>query len=272
MDAPLAKVELTGVPETALWNLYQRASAARAGYLDDPRAVEVLVRLDYPFERFDLPYAGLAARLHALRVRTVDAALRRVLAGAPDATVVALGEGFETQFWRVDDGRLRWLSLDLPEVVAVRREVLPDGPRNGTLMGSVTDTEWTAQVDRERPVIITAQGLLPYFERDEVHRMLIAWARLFPGAWLLFDAVTAHLQEVRRRNPLPGGYRPPDWTWTVDTDELRQLRELPGVTDLHEILQAGGDRLVGMLRRVPGLKSQVPTFPVFQARLGLNTA
>lgn len=272
MDAPLAKVELTGVPETALWNLYQRASAARAGYLDDPCAVEVLTRLDYPFDRFDLPYAGLAARLHALRVRTVDAALRRVLADAPDATVVALGEGFETQFWRVDDGRLRWLTLDLPEVVAVRREVLPDGPRHRTLAGSVTDSEWTAQVDRERPVIITAQGLLPYFEQDEVHRMLTAWARRFPGAWLLFDAVTADLQTVRRRNPLPDGYRPPDWTWTVDTDELRQLRELPGLTDLHEVPQAGGDRLLGVLRRVPGLKSQLPALPVFQARLGLDTA
>jgi O-methyltransferase involved in polyketide biosynthesis len=114
--------------------------------------------------------------LHALRVRTVDAALRRMLADAPDATVVALGEEFETQLWRVDDGRPRWLTLDLPEVVTVRHEVLPDGPRNRTLTGSVTDTEWTAQVDRERPVIITAQGLLPYFEQDQVHRMLIAWA------------------------------------------------------------------------------------------------
>jgi O-methyltransferase involved in polyketide biosynthesis len=272
MNAPLTKVELTGVPETALWNLYQRASAARAGHLDDPRAVEVLVRLDYPFERFDLPYRGLAARLHAQRVRTVDAALRRVLSDAPDATVVALGEGFETQFWRVDDGRLRWLTLDLPEVAAVRRVVLPDGPRNRTLTGSAVDAEWTAQVDRGRPVIITAQGLLPYFERGEVHRMLTAWARLLPGAWLLFDAVTAHLQAVRRRNPLPDGYRPPDWTWTVDTDELRQLRELPGLTNLHEVPQAGGDRLLGVLRRVPGLKSQLPTFPVFQARLGLDAA
>ena len=272
MDAPLAKVELTGVPETALWNLYQRALAVRAGYLDDARAVEVFGRLDYPFERFDLPYGGLAARFHALRVRTVDAALRRVLAGAPDATVVALGEGFETQFWRVDDGRVRWLTLDLPELVAVRREVIPDGSRNRTLTGSVADTEWTAEVDPERPVIITAQGLLPYFERDEVHRMLTAWARLLPGAWLLFDAVTEQLQAVRRRNPLPDGYRPPDWNWTVDTDELRQLRELPGLTDLREVPKAGGDRLLGVLRRVPGLKSQLVAFPVFQARLGLNAA
>ena len=232
----------------------------------------MLGRLDLPFERFDVPYRGLAARLHAQRVRTVDAALRRVLAGAPDATVVALGEGFETQFWRVDDGRLHWLTLDLPEVVAVRREVLPDGPRNRTLTGSVLDSEWTAQVGRDRPVIITAQGLLPYFERDEVHRLLTAWARLLPGAWLLFDAVTAPLQAARRRNRLPGGYRPPDWTWTVDAGELRRLRRLPGLMDLQEVPQAGGDRLLGVLRRVPGLKSQLPAFPVFRARLGLDAA
>jgi O-methyltransferase involved in polyketide biosynthesis len=186
--------------------------------------------------------------------------------------VVALGEGFETQFWRVDDGRLRWLTLDLPEVVAVRREVLPDGPRNRTLAGSAADAEWTAQVDRERPVIITAQGLLPYFERDEVHRLFTGWARLLPGAWLLFDAVTPHLQEVRQRNPLPDGYRPPDWTWTVDPDELRQLGDLPGVTDLREVPQAGGDRLLDILRRVPGMKSQLPTLPVFRARLGPDAA
>ena len=268
MDAP-KNAELTGVAETALWNLDQRASAARAGYLDDPRAVEVRTRLEYPFERFDTHYHGLAARLHALRVRTVDIALRRILVGAPDATVVALGEGFETQFWRVDNGRLRWLTLDLPEVVAVRRDVLPDGPRNRTLGCSAADEGWTIQVDRERPMIITAQGLLPYFDRDEVHRMLSTWARLLPGAWLLFDAVTAHLEEIRRRNPLPEGYRPPEWTWTVDPDELRQLRDLPGLTDLHEVPEAGGDRLLGVLRRLPGLKSQLRNFPVFQARLGL---
>jgi O-methyltransferase involved in polyketide biosynthesis len=266
------KVELTGVPETALWNLNQRASAARAGHLEDPRAVEVHGRLDYPFERFDLPYQGLAARLHALRVRTVDAALRRVLADAPDATVVALGEGFETQFWRVDNGELRWLTLDLPEVVAVRREVLPDGPRSRTLAGSAAGTEWTAQVDPERPAIITAQGLLPYFERDEVHRLLTTWARLLPGAWLLFDAVTTSLQELRQRNPLPDSYRPPDWTWTVDTDELRRIRELPGLIGLHEVPQAGGDRLLAMLRWVPGLKSQLQAPPVFLARLGRDAS
>jgi hypothetical protein len=58
----------------------------------------------------------------------------------------------------------------------------------------------------------------------------------------------------------------------VDPDELRQLRDLPGLTDLHEIPQAGGDRLLAILRRVPGLKSQLPILLVFLARLGLDAA
>ncbi|HEY6314348.1 MAG TPA: hypothetical protein VIY52_26630 [Streptosporangiaceae bacterium] len=84
--------------------------------------------------------------------------------------------------------------------------------------------------------------------------------------------MTEQLQAVQRRNPLPGGYRPPDWRWTVDAEELRQLGELPGLADLHEIPQAGGDRLLRALRRVPGLTSQLPAIPVFQARLGQGAA
>ena len=258
------------MPETALWNLFQRASAARSGHLEDPCAVEVLKRLDYPFERFESPYGGLAARLHALRVRTMDDALRKVLANAAHATVVALGEGFETQFWRVDDGRLRWLSVDLPEVVAVRRMVLPDGSRCRTLAGSAADLDWIDGVDRQQRVVITAQGLLPYFTRAEVHRLFDSWAQQLPGAWLLFDAVTPRLQATRNANPLPNGYQPPKWKWTVDTDELRQLRDLPGLSNLREVPQARGDWLLGLLRSVPGLKSRLPTVPAYQVQLGVD--
>lgn len=258
------------MPETALWNLFQRVSAARSGHLDDPQALEVLERLDYPFERFESPFGGLAARLHAQRVRTMDDALRRLLANAPNATVVALGEGFETQFWRVDDGRLRWVSVDLPEVAAVRRVVLPDGSRCRTLAGSAADLEWIDHVDRQQPVVITAQGLLPYFTRAEVHRLVGSWARQLSGAWLLFDAVTPQLQATRDANPLPNGYQPPKWRWTVDADELRQLRELPGLSNLHEVSQSRGDWLLGLLRSAPGMKGRLPTVPAYKVQLGVD--
>jgi O-methyltransferase involved in polyketide biosynthesis len=46
------RVELQGIPETTLWTLYMRAVEARRpdGVIDDRKAVELLERIDYPFE------------------------------------------------------------------------------------------------------------------------------------------------------------------------------------------------------------------------------
>lgn len=122
------RVELSEVPETLLWNLYMRAAEARRArtVLADPKAVELVDRIDYPFEEtFGAP-SPLLAQGHALRVRTFDAAVRAFLDEHPDGTVVTLAEGLETQYWRVDNGRARWLCVELPETAEVRRALLPD--------------------------------------------------------------------------------------------------------------------------------------------------
>ncbi|MFF7357158.1 MULTISPECIES: hypothetical protein [Streptomyces] len=45
------RIDLEGVPETLLWNLHQRAFAARQPHpvLDDAKAIELVERIDYPF-------------------------------------------------------------------------------------------------------------------------------------------------------------------------------------------------------------------------------
>jgi O-methyltransferase involved in polyketide biosynthesis len=51
-------VELRGIPETTLWTLYMRAAEARRpdAVLDDPKAVELLEAIDFPFAtRFGAP-------------------------------------------------------------------------------------------------------------------------------------------------------------------------------------------------------------------------
>jgi O-methyltransferase involved in polyketide biosynthesis len=104
-------------------DLYHRAAEARRpdAVLTDPQAVEVVQRLDFPFaERFGAANA-LLAQAQALRVRCFDLELARLLRTHPDATVVALGAGLETQFSRVDNGRVHWLSVDLDASIAARR-------------------------------------------------------------------------------------------------------------------------------------------------------
>ena len=161
-------VQLDPVPETLLWTLWHRAVEARRRdrVLDDPLAVELVDRIDFPFvERFG--DGRTLSQWQALRVRCFDNAIRRFLSAHSGGTVVALGEGLETQLWRVDDRRVQWLSVDLPEVIQARRELLPPHERNRMVAASVLEPAWLDAVPHGTDVLVTAQGVLMYLAPDE---------------------------------------------------------------------------------------------------------
>lgn len=54
--------------------------------------------------------------------------MRAFLTADPDGTVVVLGEGPGTQFWRVDNGRVLWFTVESPQTAAVREALLPTEP------------------------------------------------------------------------------------------------------------------------------------------------
>ena len=264
-------VDLSGVPATLLANLGRRAAAARAKrpFLEDPLAVEVAERLDCDFGD-----DSRGVSLHALRVATFDGAVRRFLRRHPAGTVVALGEGLETQFWRVDDGRMSWLSVDLPQVVDLRRRLLPEEPRLRSHAGSALDLAWADGVE-PGPVLVTAQGVLPYFERDQVHGLIAAIAQRLPGSSLAFDVVPAKMLELIRKTA--GAERDQAvelWTWLFDADERAAIEEIPGVAwlrDLSPPVRLGVAPLaLRAARCLPRrLRYALPVLPVLQAGLGV---
>jgi O-methyltransferase involved in polyketide biosynthesis len=268
------KVELGGVAETLLWTLYHRAVEARrpdAVIFEDPLAVELVDRIEYPFaERFGAP-AGLP-QLQALRAKCFDHELRRFLAAHPDGTVIALGEGLETQFWRVDNGRVRWVTVELPEVVALREQLLPVSERQRLRPESALDLGWLEEIEPGGDTLITAQGLLMYLEPAQVHDLIRVCAERLGGGTLVFDAVPAGLAALSRAGKLgsPGGYRPPPWPWGLDPAEERRLRELsPAVAELTRLPLPRGRGLVhGFLLPLaaasPGLRNAL--LSVFRLR------
>lgn len=275
-SAPRVPLHLQGVPETLLWTLYHRSVAvADAGnHFDDPLSIELVARIDYPFDTFVTAHTEYLARWHALRVQTMDAEIRRFLTAHPRGTVVALGEGLETQFWRVDNGQVRWLSVDLPEAIAARAKLLPNGPRQTTVDCSAVHERWMDEADASEGLLITAQGLLMYLSLTDVESLVSRCARRFPGASLVFDAVPARMVHSRERLDRAGrgdGYQPPPWVWGMQASVRRRLSVLPGVSDLREVPQVKGHGLVfgvllPMLRRVPWLAELMPAFPVLRTQ------
>ncbi|MBT2382182.1 class I SAM-dependent methyltransferase [Streptomyces sp. ISL-11] len=251
---PLVRPALEGVPETALWALHHRAARARAapGALPDPMAVSAADRCDYPFARkFGRPNALMSQYL-ALRARFYDREVLRFLVRHPRATVVSLGEGLETQFWRVDNGQLRWLTVDLPEVVALRRALLPHGDRQRTVACSALDLRWADHIGpHDGPVLVLAQGLFTYLRRSEVETLIRACADRFPSGTLVFDTVppwTIALSRLRLMRCR--GFAFPPMSFWLTTRGLARLTSVhPRVVDARHIPSPAGHGPLGAVLR-----------------------
>jgi O-methyltransferase involved in polyketide biosynthesis len=266
------KIVLDGVPETLLWPLYNRAAfASRPGaLLQDPRAVQIRDAIDYPFAR----HFGKPNEAHALRALRFDDEVRRFLSAHPDGTVVALGEGLETGFWRVDNGRVRWLAVDLPETIALRSRWLPDTDRHKSLACSALDFRWMDEVDRSRGVFLMAEGLLMYFEPRDVERLLAACAERFPGSEMMFDVIPRWLsQKTLRGWHLTKHYRTPPMPWGIDVSEQAGLRAIhPNIVAVREVDIGRGQGfafgfLIPLLSHIPmpaSIANKRPAFVVLR--------
>jgi O-methyltransferase involved in polyketide biosynthesis len=217
-----ATVNLTCVPETMLWTLYNRAEEALRpdAFLHDPECVRIYRSIDYDYKR----NFGKPDTWHPVRSRIFDEALRPWLTAHRGGAVVELGAGLETQFKRVDDGRVRWLCVDVPEATGVREHFLPATERCRYVAKSALDLSWLDEVDDSGGVFISGQGLFMYFAEADVKRLFVAVVERFPGVTLMFDIIPRSFS----RRTLHGfgktkHYRMPPMPWGLGQDELGPL-------------------------------------------------
>jgi O-methyltransferase involved in polyketide biosynthesis len=213
--------DLSTLPETMLLALNDRAVEAKRpdGVLTDPTSVRIYEAIDYDFT---FRFGGSEGSL-AVRAAEIDRVLRQWLADHPNGFVVSLGEGLETQVRRVDNGRMRWLSVDLPEAIRLRECFISPTDRFRHLAASALDRAWMEAVEASFGVFIVAQGLFMYLEPEAVRRLLVDIAERFPGAQIVFDVVPRWFSRLtllglwRTRN-----YRFPPMPWGINCDEIEQ--------------------------------------------------
>jgi len=98
-------------------------------------------------------YAGINARdakARALTARSFDSIASRFISDNPGCTVINLACGFDTRFWRVENEKCKYVELDLPGVIELKREILKDHLDYELVGCSVLDTSW---VDNVGPII-----------------------------------------------------------------------------------------------------------------------
>lgn len=237
-DDKLDARQLTGVSETALMTLYGRASQAGRPepIIDDPMAIKVVESIDFDFEKF-----GRKGQEMALRSLAVDRCAIEYLTTHPRATVVALAEGFQTSFWRLNavlpDAQFHWLSVDLPPVIELRQRLLPQSARITHLAQSALDYTWMENIDSTNGVFITAEGLLMYLQPQEALELIAACARQFPGGQMFFDLPPIIVKKLARKG-LRGSarYRVPPMPFSLSEHQLAKLANtMPGVRAVRDV-------------------------------------
>ncbi len=224
---------LTGVSATTLWTLHNRGSEAKRpdSVIDDPMAVQLFDSIHYDYRKFGRP-----SQAHPLRALAFDQQIRDYLVSRPKASVVALAEGLQTTFWRLDNGELTWYTIDLPPVVELRDQLLSRHERIVTLAQSALDLSWMDRVDTSEGVFVTAEGLLMYLQPEEALGLIAACAKRFPGGRMMFDSIPHWFsRRTLRGYRLSNRYVAPPMPFAMTSDEATALTALPGVVSARDV-------------------------------------
>ena len=249
------RVTLSGAQETMLGTLWCRAVDARSRHpiLGDTAAVEVTGRIDYPFQR--LGGDPMMVAVTCSRARWMDQRAERFLADHPEATVLHLACGLDTRQQRLRPGPgVRWFEIDHPDVVAVRRQVLPPQAGVELVPADITDPAWLTAVPHDRPTLVVAEGLSMYLDPQRGRALLTRLAGSLRGE-LIMDmngragALGQHLHRNVRRSRAR-------WTWLVN--DPRSLQDC-GPVLLEQAM------VIDLVRRLGPRRLPVPTWLALKA-------
>ena len=259
MNDGIVDPHLSGVPETMLITLYYRASEAKRpdGILHDPESIRIYESIDFDFENiFGPPRGSMASRAVCF-----DRLLKEWLREHPEGLIVSLGEGLETQSLRVDNGKMHWLSVDLPEAIQVREQFFKPNERFSQCASSAFAMLWMDQV-KGPDIFIIAQGLFMYFEESKVRQLIDEIFKRFPNAHLAFDFVSkSFVKQTQKGLSLTGYYTLPAMKWGISHKKLYQFNNVDPVRLEHyDIFPRGFSHIIvdRILKKIPFIGNQFP--------------
>lgn len=181
------------VSETLLIPLYMRAKESRRGseaILRDDMAESLVDVIEYDYSKFD--NAPLSEVGCVVRGWYFDNAVRRFIASKTSPVVVNVGCGLDTRYQRIGDygGKAVFYELDLPDVIELRRSLIPEPDNDRYISASLLDTDWLDRLRQSHPrghFIFVFEGVLMYFYEMQVRQVLHAIASRFGGGEVWFD-------------------------------------------------------------------------------------
>jgi O-methyltransferase involved in polyketide biosynthesis len=196
---------LEGVPETLLVPLWARAVENKHSnpIIKDDKAIEIMKHINYDFNKLNEDDKNWPTQISVVvRTELLDKALTSFINKNPDGIIINIGCGLDTRFSRLDNGRIHWFDLDLPEPIKIRKQFFRETNRYKMISKSVFDYSWINEIKVDKPVLIIIEGVLMYFTEQQVNELFNKLVSSFKSAEMLIEITNPHLVKQSKEEDL----------------------------------------------------------------------
>ncbi|MEU0572434.1 class I SAM-dependent methyltransferase [Nonomuraea sp. NPDC005983] len=187
--------------QASLWlTLCGRALDNRLSHpiLGDQMADEIVRKVDYDYKNLHIPSSSAIYIAH--RAKKMDEVAQRFIARHPDAVGLDLGAGLDSRVLRIaPPPTVDWYDIDFPEVIAARRQLLPDDATPHGVGADLTDPGWLDLLPTDRPAVIVADGLIAFLSEEEMISLAGRLISHFPSGEIAFNGYSRFAVWAQKR-------------------------------------------------------------------------
>ena len=180
------------VSETLLIPLYMRyhESLKPDPIIHDEEALRLIPQIDYDFSKFDGAIRSSVGS--AIRATYLDDVTKEFIQRHQQPIIVMVGCGLDSRNKRVGEvgNNVPFYELDLPEVIELRKQLLPPAENEILLPASAFETDWMNGLKTRYPYasfLFVIEGVLMYFNEALVKKLFKDLTTRFSGSEIAFD-------------------------------------------------------------------------------------
>lgn len=201
------KIKLGKVQETLLLPLWGRATESKKEKpkLIDKKAVEIIEKIDYDFSTITKNISWISQLAWVARSMHIDNVISEFSNKYPDAIIVNIGCGLDTTYERMVNKKIKFIDIDLPDVIELRKNFFKDDDKRKTISASFLDKHWIKEINIKSNVLFIAAGVFYYFNETQIRDFFIFLADNFDHFELLFDIASPLGVKVANKKVLNDG-------------------------------------------------------------------
>ncbi len=155
----------------------------------DDEAIKLAAKLNTSHKDINAMYSEYDRLVTIGRIVETDKRVKQFIMRYADGVIVNVGAELDTMFSRMDNGRIRWYNVDMPETMELRRKMIESRDREQNIGKSILDFGWLDSIRKKQgqAILFVCCDVTKYFTTKKLQAFLDAvWTR-FPGAEVLFD-------------------------------------------------------------------------------------